>query len=133
MTAESILINWVCETCDQPATDGVLHIDQRAALAARVEIDRWNEQRRSEGPTRFSVAAVFAAPRRVRWQVSCNGCAHDCGGCYTIELRQCRTWVAALCWQAHLYEKNWFNATNWVALLARVAREHAPAESAGVW
>ncbi|MET8278243.1 hypothetical protein [Micromonospora sp. NPDC005174] len=126
-------ITWRCHQCDLPARAGVLHINHQQVHAAEQAAKAWDADHPADEA--FNVADVLMMPHLAQWQVSCDGClsSHDCGGCYEISLSQVSTFTALLRWQAHLYDKSWFDATNWVAFVHRLAQEHAPHESAGAW
>ncbi len=133
-TPTSTDIRWVCSACGQPAATGAVHIDYRAITDAEQAAKAWDARRHSLNA--FDLADVFTMPSRAQWQVTCDGCLqeqHDCGGCYEISLGQVPTFTALLRWQAHLYAKSWFDATNWVAFVHRLAQEHAPNESGAAW
>ncbi|MEV1315342.1 hypothetical protein AB0J14_04575 [Micromonospora arborensis] len=128
------VIGWRCRQCDLPAKSGALHIGHQQVRAAERAAKDWDAQHPADEA--FDLADVFMMPSRAQWQVTCDGCLqrrHDCGGCYEIGLNQVPTFTALLRWQAHLYDKSWFNVTNWVAFVHRLAQEHAPHESAGAW
>ncbi|MEU7170345.1 hypothetical protein ABZ949_02490 [Micromonospora tulbaghiae] len=132
MTAGDV-IAWRCSRCGGSADGGVLHISHRDVRAAERAAKEWNATTQSKEA--FDLADIFMMPALAQWQVACPACmrAHNCAGCYQIELGQCATLTALLRWQAHLYDKSWFGATNWVGFVHRVAQEHAPHETAGVW
>ncbi|MEV5211368.1 hypothetical protein AB0K35_28230 [Micromonospora sp. NPDC053740] len=130
----STTIRWVCGACGQPAESGAVHVDFGSVVAAQQAAKEWDA--RSHSLSAFDLADVFTMPARAQWKVTCGECLqqqHDCGGCYEIGLSQVPTFTALLRWQAHLYDKSWFDATNWVAFVHRLAQEHAPHESAGAW
>ncbi len=122
-------ITWRCDTCRAVTTTGCIHIDLQTVSAAEKSFSDY-ERGRSRDAEMVSLASLMLMPQPARWQVQCAGCVHNCCGCYSIDLRQCQTIYALVKWTAHLYEKNWFNATNWMGLLHRVAQEHGSAREA---
>ena len=133
MASTSTRFGWRCSGCGEPARGGVLHIRHQDVWAAEQALREWHAGHPSEEA--FDLADIFAMPALAQWQVACPSClrVHDCAGCYDIGLDQCATLTALLRWQAHLYDKSWFGATNWGGFVHRVAQEHAPHETAGVW
>jgi hypothetical protein len=126
-------IAWRCDECGNPATTGAIHVDLRRVNAAERARTEWEARPRAVGQA-FDLSDMFAAPMMARWQVTCSGCAHNCAGCYSIDLALCRSVFALVKWTAHLYEKSWFGATNWIAFIHGVAQENGdPREAAGVW
>lgn len=132
--AVSAAIGWRCHTCGEPAASGVVHIDLRKVRAAETALAAWRGRPREGVSRALDLADIFAAPTVEQWQVVCAGCCHNCVGCYAIDLGQVRSLHALIAWTAHLYDKSWFTATNWIAFIHRVAQEHAdPREPMGVW
>ncbi|MFI6228600.1 hypothetical protein ACIBCR_14965 [Micromonospora echinospora] len=127
-------IAWRCDTCATSTTTGVIHINLQRVTAVEQELTAWEKRPREDVSRAVELAEVFAAPMIARWEVACRKCGHDCSGCYSIELALCPSVFALVKWTAHLYDKSWFRATNWVSFIHRVAQENGdPAEAAGVW
>lgn len=127
-------IAWRCDNCGNPATAGAIHVEMRMVADAEQSIADWEKRSRDDASEAFDLADIFAAPTLALWNVSCDGCRHSCFTCYSIDLALCRSMFALVKWTAHLYDKSWFRATNWIAFIHRVAQENGdPSEAAGVW
>jgi hypothetical protein len=125
-------IDWRCHTCGQPTTAGGLHIDLASVREAEREWTAWRN-RPARDPDMFSLAEVLTMPSPARWRVDCNSCLREQATTYTIDLAQCQSVWALIRWQAHLSEKNWFPATDWMTFVAEVARRHgSPSEPVGM-
>lgn len=125
-------IAWVCDTCGSPMRAGALHIDLAQVTAARRERADW--EKRKQDAEQVWALELLLLPDIPRWRVECNACCHDCAGCYSIDLAQCQSMFALVRWTAHLYEKTWFGATNWINFIRKVAQENgSPLEATGVW
>ncbi|MFI2663240.1 hypothetical protein [Micromonospora carbonacea] len=122
------VVDWTCDTCRQPIVGGgAIHIDLRQVRETERRIDEWNRGEGRPGLARVSVVQMLLAPRREHWRVDCNACCHSCVTCYTIDLTRCQTLRDLVGWTAHLYGKNWFNATDWVYFMQRVTGAEAAA------
>jgi hypothetical protein len=119
----------VCFTCRQdiPAGGGVVHIShadvyriERANAAAR---DARLARVAAEGRNDFEAEIIDfdelrAEHQEAEWQVHCDGCNphrdDGCAGCYWFAVERCATWAQLVHWSAHLLEKDWVRATNWL-------------------
>jgi hypothetical protein len=121
----------VCMSCrkDIPAGGGVVHI----AHAEVHRIEKANAAARearlarvvAEGRTGIeaeivSVEELIEEHQEARWQVHCDACNPHrfngslCDGCYWFAVERCVTWAQLVHWTAHLLEKDWVAATNWL-------------------
>ena len=127
-------INWTCSTCQRPTRFGALHIDlQEVNRAERARKD-WDRRDRGADAPVLQLSDLFRMPPLAHWRVECDGCRHQCVGCYSIDLTQCQSAFALIKWTQHLYGKTWFGATDWVHFIAGVARANgSPTDPTGVW
>jgi hypothetical protein len=126
----------VCFTCcsDIPAGGGVIHISHnevfRAEQANAAARERRSARAAAEGRTGFAAEIVSLDElrdehREAQWQVHCDGCnphrADGCAGCYWFAVERCSTWAQLVHWTAHLSEKEWLAATNWMDFIRTAA------------
>lgn len=127
-------INWLCFTCQQPATAGAVHIDLQQVRITEKAIRDWERSKSGVDVPVLQLGDLFRMPSLAHWRVDCDACRHSCGGCYMIDLTRCQSAYALIKWTEHLYGKSWFAATDWVHFIAGVARASgSPSEATGVW
>ena len=126
----------VCFGCrkDIAAGNGVIHVSydeiervERARGAVKEQrLAKASAEGRTSTPADLVTAEeLLAASMAAGWQVHCDDCnphnADGCGGCYWFEVERCLTWAQLVDWTAHLAEKSWLEATDWMGFIRDVA------------
>lgn len=125
----------VCMGCRQPiprGDRGVVHISHASIAYVQRE---WRDRDRFEDAwTPIDLKTLLGQPDPAMWMVHCDDCnphphPHDprswCHGCYWFSVDRCRTWAQLIDWTAHLSQKDWLTATDWMDFIRRTAHGQA--------
>jgi predicted GIY-YIG superfamily endonuclease len=122
---------WKCEVCGLAVDDDKGYVtldyaDLAAYDAKEKEYDARREAERQASGLKL-VAVSFAAlidefPAQVHWKVLHSACDPNVDSCdYWIGVERIRTHSDLIHWSAHLFEKGWFQHTDWDDILYRHA------------
>jgi hypothetical protein len=123
----------VCFACrkDIAPGGGVIHIAMNEVMRVEQAQTAEREMLRTKAadgiPPIVTVAELRAQPVEVAWQVHCDSCnphrPGGCAGCYWFAVERCSTWAQLVHWTAHLSEKGWLSATDWMTFIRAIAEQ----------
>lgn len=123
----------ICDNCRRPVGDGggFLSIDLMDVRTYQRAASQW----RIDHPGPVPAGDIFDSPVRPCWRVEHDECnTADGASAYTIEVERVRTWRDLTWWTAHLFDKNWFAATDWGHLMRGVAENSGTRiQPSGTW
>lgn len=110
-------LEWVCVVCKEKVADnlGYITINYRDIKRYQDEVIRFNEKYAGKP------VPVTMIPVGPRWKILHWKCDPDPDSPtdYPIEIERIRTVLQLLDWTAHLFEKNWFQDTDWDQIIRR--------------
>lgn len=116
----SIELDYICDVCGMPVSDGdgSLYVRHADIVARRVDHQEW---RRVHGDGAVSIAELLSLPAIALWMIHHDRCRPDESDGYDIDVEQVRTYRGLLEWTAHLLPKTWLSDTNWASVIRGAA------------